>query len=66
LLQVKVIGEAAKKTAGFSGRELAKLMASVQAAAYGTANAKLTEQIINMVVDLKLKQHQMRAQLAST
>ncbi|KAJ6398432.1 hypothetical protein OIU77_019265 [Salix suchowensis] len=30
-----VIREAAKKTEGFSGREIAKLMASVQAAVYG-------------------------------
>lgn len=37
--------EAARRTEGFSGRELAKLMASVQAAAYGTPNAKLSEEV---------------------
>lgn len=44
-VQGKLVAEAARQTAGFSGRELAKLMASVQAAAYGTPNAKLTEEV---------------------
>eukprot|EP00892_Ulva_mutabilis_P006304 jgi/Ulvmu1/4045/UM019_0022.1 len=61
--QVKLVKEAAQKTAGFSGRELAKLMASVQAAVYGTPDAKLTDSIFRMVLDMKLKQHTMRAKM---
>lgn len=45
VVQAKLVAEAAQRTEGFSGRELAKLMASVQAAAYGTPNATLTEEV---------------------
>ena len=44
-VQGKLVAEAARQTEGFSGRELAKLTASVQAAAYGTPNAKLSEEV---------------------
>lgn len=65
-MQVKMIKEAAQRTAGFSGRELAKLMASLQAAAYGTPDAKLTDSIFQMVLELKIKQHSMRARLQAS
>lgn len=45
VVQGKLVMEAARRTEGFSGRELAKLMASVQAAAYGTASAKLSDEV---------------------
>lgn len=63
-LQVTLLREAADQTQGFSGRELAKLMASVQSAAYATPNATLTPEIFRSVVQSKLKQHAMRQQLA--
>jgi ATPase family AAA domain-containing protein 3A/B len=63
-MQTQLIQRAAAATDGFSGRELAKLMASMQAAAYGTPDAKLTESLFDMVLDLKLKQHMMRKELA--
>jgi hypothetical protein len=38
---------------GFSGRELAKLIASVQAAVYGSHEAVLTPEMFLGVVDVK-------------
>lgn len=66
VVQVTLIKDAARRTEGFSGRELAKLMASLQAAAYGTPDAKLTDSIFQMVLDLKLKQHSMRAEMKAS
>jgi hypothetical protein len=40
-----LLDEAARKMDGFSGREIAKFMASVQAAVYGSAQAVLTPDI---------------------
>ncbi|KAK4758850.1 hypothetical protein SAY87_020151 [Trapa incisa] len=61
----EVIWEAAKKTEGFSGREIAKLMASVQAAVYGSPNGVLDAQLFNEVVDYKIMEHKQRVKLAS-
>ena len=63
LVQETCLKRAAKVTDGFSGRELAKLMASVQATAYGTPNAMLTSTAFDSVVQSKLKQHAMRQRL---
>ncbi len=41
----QLLQEAAAKMEGFSGREIAKFMASVQAAVYGSAAAVLTPEI---------------------
>lgn len=60
------LSKAARETTNFSGRELAKLMASCQAAAYGTADAVLTDSLFRNVLELKLKQHRMRQGLAAT
>ena len=65
-VQVRLVREAAEKTTGFSGRELAKLMASVQAAVYGTSEARLTDSMFRMVLDLKLKQHSMRIKMEAS
>lgn len=54
------IANAAKLTEGFSGRELAKLMAAVQAAVYGSAEAVLTPQLFKTVLDHKLYEHAQR------
>jgi ATPase family AAA domain-containing protein 3A/B len=63
LSQETCLKRAAKVTEGFSGRELAKLMASVQAAAYGTPNATLTSQVFDHTLQAKLRQHEMRQRL---
>jgi len=55
--QAALIRRAAQQTEGFSGRELAKLMAAVQAAAYATRDATLTPDIFSRVVSSKVRQH---------
>ncbi|CAL5324379.1 unnamed protein product [Camellia sinensis] len=60
-----VIREAAKKTEGFSGREIAKLMASVQAAVYGRRDCVLDSELFKEIVDYKVAEHQQRIKLAS-
>ncbi|KAF0934703.1 hypothetical protein E2562_026448 [Oryza meyeriana var. granulata] len=59
-----LIREAAAKTEGFSGREIAKLMASVQAAVYGSKECVLTPGLFREVVDYKVAEHQQRRRLA--
>ncbi|KAK2657186.1 hypothetical protein Ddye_010238 [Dipteronia dyeriana] len=63
-LSEDVIREAAKKTEGFSGREIAKLMASVQAAVYGSLDCALDSQLFREVVDYKVAEHHQRIKLA--
>ncbi|XP_011030732.1 PREDICTED: ATPase family AAA domain-containing protein 3-like [Populus euphratica] len=60
-----ILKEAAEKTEGFSGREIAKLMASVQAAVYGSQNCVLDPTLFREVVDYKVAEHQQRSKLAS-
>ncbi|XP_076960685.1 uncharacterized protein LOC143637122 [Bidens hawaiensis] len=60
-----VIREAAKKTEGFSGREIAKLVASVQAAVYGRPDCTLDSQLLMEIVDYKVAEHHQRIQLAN-
>lgn len=55
-----MLQDAAKRTEGFSGRELAKMMASAQAAAYGSADGALTGDMFKRVVETKLREHQQR------
>jgi len=59
-----LIREAAAKTEGFSGREIAKMMASVQAAVYGSKDCELTPGLFREVVDYKVAEHQQRRRLA--
>ncbi|PIN23506.1 AAA+-type ATPase [Handroanthus impetiginosus] len=61
-----VLKEAAAKTEGFSGREIAKLMASVQAAVYGSEDCVLDPNLFREVVDYKVAEHQQRKKLAGT
>ncbi|KAK4436147.1 ATPase family AAA domain-containing protein 3 [Sesamum alatum] len=61
----EIIKEAAAKTEGFSGREIAKLMASVQAAVYGSENCVLDPTLFREVVDYKVAEHQQRKKLAA-
>lgn len=60
-----MLWEAAEKTEGFSGRELAKFMASVQAAVYGSHEPVLTPAIFENVLNLKLAEHQQRTVFAA-
>ncbi|KAK3272595.1 hypothetical protein CYMTET_19123 [Cymbomonas tetramitiformis] len=53
----------AEKTQGFSGRELAKLAASVQGAVFGEFEVALTPEILADVVDTKVKEHATRTAL---
>ncbi|XP_045817386.1 ATPase family AAA domain-containing protein 3C [Trifolium pratense] len=60
-----VLKEAAKKTEGFSGREIAKLMASVQAAVYGRPDCSLDSKLFKEIVDYKVVEHHQRLKLAA-
>ncbi|CAN7107960.1 unnamed protein product, partial [Brassica rapa subsp. narinosa] len=62
----ELLEEAAAKTDGFSGREIAKLMASVQAAVYGSEDCVLDSVLFREVVDYKVAEHQQRRKLAGT
>ncbi|KAL3813195.1 hypothetical protein ACJIZ3_014463 [Penstemon smallii] len=64
-LQDDVILEAAHKTEGFSGREIAKLMASVQAAVYGRPDCVLDSGLFKEIVDYKVSEHHQRIKLAT-
>ncbi|GLU13736.1 hypothetical protein SLE2022_303510 [Rubroshorea leprosula] len=64
-LSEDVIQEAATKTEGFSGREIAKLMASVQAAVYGRPDCLLDSQLFREIVDYKVAEHHQRIKLAA-
>ncbi|KAF5735424.1 ATPase family AAA domain-containing protein 3-B [Tripterygium wilfordii] len=59
----EILMEAAARTEGFSGREIAKLMASVQAAVYGSENCVLDASLFREVVDYKVAEHQQRKKL---
>ncbi|KAL1216013.1 Cell division control protein-like protein [Cardamine amara subsp. amara] len=61
----EVIREAAKKTEGFSGREIAKLVAGVQAAVYGRPDCILDSQLFEEIVDYKIQEHHQRVRLAT-
>jgi ATPase family AAA domain-containing protein 3A/B len=52
--------EVAKRTEGFSGREIAKMMASVQGAVYGSAVAELSRETLFAVVAQKVAEHASR------
>ncbi|KAK9914698.1 hypothetical protein M0R45_038460 [Rubus argutus] len=60
-----MLREAAAKTEGFSGREIAKMMASVQAAVYGSENCVLDPTLFREVVDYKVAEHQQRRKMAA-
>lgn len=64
-LSEDVFREAAKKTEGFSGREIAKLVASVQAAVYGRPDCMLDSQLFREIVDYKVVEHHQRLKLAA-
>ncbi|KAL3143353.1 hypothetical protein ABBQ38_002187 [Trebouxia sp. C0009 RCD-2024] len=57
--------KAAQQTEGFSGRELAKLVASMQAAVYGSAQPVLTLDIWQRVLNMKVREHAQRQEFLS-
>ncbi|KAL8160537.1 hypothetical protein V2J09_002074 [Rumex salicifolius] len=59
-----ILKEAAAKIEGFSGREIAKLVASVQAAVYGSKDCMLDPQLFREVVDYKVAEHEQRRKFA--
>ncbi|KAL1822361.1 hypothetical protein ACET3Z_009139 [Daucus carota] len=59
-----ILREAAARTDGFSGREIAKLMAGVQAAVYGSENCVLDPNLFREVIDYKVAEHQQRRNMA--
>lgn len=56
-----MLTQAAERTDGFSGRELAKFMASVQAAVYGSRQPILTPELFSQVLEFKVKEHERRS-----
>lgn len=61
----EILKEAAAKTDGFSGREIAKLMAGVQATVYGSENCVLDPNLFREVIDYKVVEHQQRRNMAA-
>ena len=59
----KVLGEIAARTQGFSGRNISQLMLAIQGAVYGSSSNKLTEEMINDVVELKISQNELNVDL---
>uniref|UniRef100_A0ACD5YUB3 Uncharacterized protein n=1 Tax=Avena sativa TaxID=4498 RepID=A0ACD5YUB3_AVESA len=60
-----LLRDASCKIDGFSGREISKLMASVQAAVYGSPDCILNPQVFSEVVAYKVAEHHQRMKLAS-
>ncbi|CAI7787753.1 unnamed protein product [Closterium sp. NIES-54] len=60
-----VLRDAARKMEGFSGREIAKFMASVRGAVYGSKESVLDAQLFQDVVDYKVAEHRQRRDLVA-
>lgn len=58
------VQEAADATEGFSGRELAKMISSIQTAVYGSAQPVLTPELFRNVVARKVAEHAQRQAFA--
>lgn len=54
----------ATATEGLSGREISKLMASVQAAAHGSADGSCTKQMLQEMTQTKIAEHKTKARWA--
>ncbi|CAA7410456.1 unnamed protein product [Spirodela intermedia] len=59
-----VIREAARRTHGFSGREIAKLVAGIRSAVYGRADCVLDSELFMEMVEYKVAEHHRRMELA--
>ena len=54
------LGKVAQVTEGFSGRQLSKLAIAWQAAAFGSTDNTLTHKMMLNVLDLHLKQQELK------
>lgn len=54
------IASIVKSTEGFSGREIAKLMISIQGLVYASEGGVLTATMVNQLVDIKIDEHRMK------
>lgn len=55
-----------KATDGFSGREIAKLMLSLQGAIYSSIDGKLDYNLAANILEMKIKEHEMKAEMRGT
>ena len=62
-LSEEVIREAARRTEGFSGREIAKLVAGIRSAVYGRSDCVLDANLFLEMVDYKVVEHCRRIEL---
>jgi len=60
----KDLEDAARRTEGFSGREISKLVLSLQGAAYGRDDCVLSKAMFADVLDWKVKEHSQKAKMA--
>lgn len=60
----QMLKDAAKKTKGFSGREISKLVLSLQGAAYGRDDCVLSKAMFADVLTWKVKEHTQKARMA--
>ncbi|XP_023517315.1 ATPase family AAA domain-containing protein 3C-like [Cucurbita pepo subsp. pepo] len=60
-----ILRDAARRIKEFSGREIAKLLASVQAAVYGRPDCVLDSMLFTEIVDYKVTEHHQRLKLAA-
>jgi len=65
-LEERHLAEAADRCADMSAREIAKLVAAVQAACYGHSDTTLTPEIFMATVDRKVREHKRRREFEST
>lgn len=56
----EVIANAATETEGFSGREIAKMLVSLQSAGYGSKEGKVTRRMFEEIVKEKVEEHHAR------
>ena len=61
----EVVRAAAERTEGFSGREIAKLVAGIQAAVYAQPDCVLDPKLFEEVVGYKVSEHHQRIKLAA-
>eukprot|EP00945_MAST-04E_sp_MAST-4E-sp1_P006467 g6467.t1 len=59
-IYVETIKELAGRLEGFSGREIAKFMISVQALAYAQQDATITASVLTLLTDAKLQEHELK------
>lgn len=64
-VDVSDLQQLAQKTNGFSGRELAKLIGAMQAAAFGSQEGQMTRHLFWSIANLKLSEHNMREAIVS-